>query len=277
MATVRQRLMYADEVYLYKIPPLSTSGGHRYIFHLPAVIFGLFENSNYQSFCFSYLFSAEDWNLSAPLATCSLLVERQDDQLVLEFRKVMEDPSSSSSNNDPPVFAQSVIDCSIKKVDQDPPQIRHWIEGTVDSSRYFTLRISSSTNNREALIGFGFRDRDQATDLRESLQFYEASMKRDYEATMLKSKASEYSIPRLAEGERIHVHTGKDGSNNSSKKKSTNSPKSAVAVPILLKKPPPAPEPAVTPSTSNHNINEKQEENDDDDWEGDFVSATPSN
>ena len=29
---LRQRLMVADEVYLYKIPPLQTSGGHRYVF-----------------------------------------------------------------------------------------------------------------------------------------------------------------------------------------------------------------------------------------------------
>jgi hypothetical protein len=27
-----QKLMVADEVYLYKIPPLQTSGGHRYVF-----------------------------------------------------------------------------------------------------------------------------------------------------------------------------------------------------------------------------------------------------
>ena len=29
---LRQKLMVADEVYLYKIPPLQTSGGHRYVF-----------------------------------------------------------------------------------------------------------------------------------------------------------------------------------------------------------------------------------------------------
>ena len=29
---LRQTLMVADEVYLYKIPPLQTSGGHRYVF-----------------------------------------------------------------------------------------------------------------------------------------------------------------------------------------------------------------------------------------------------
>jgi hypothetical protein len=29
---LRQKLMVADEVYLYKIPPLQTSGGHRYVY-----------------------------------------------------------------------------------------------------------------------------------------------------------------------------------------------------------------------------------------------------
>jgi hypothetical protein len=28
---MRQRLMVADSVFLYKIPPLKTSGGHRYV------------------------------------------------------------------------------------------------------------------------------------------------------------------------------------------------------------------------------------------------------
>jgi Protein of unknown function (DUF1681) len=222
----------------------------------------------------SFLLSAEDWNLAAPLATCNLVVERRDDQLVLEFRKVVEEPSAFSTT--PPVFAESIIDCSIQQSDQDPPQIRHWIEGTVDSSRYFTLRIVSSANNREALIGFGFRDRDQATDLRESLQFYEASMKRDYEATLLMSKVSEYSIPKLAEGERMHVRTGKEGTNNSPKRKGS-SKSTSTSFPILLKKPPPAPEQAVILSTSDHSMDEKEElQNDDDDWEGDFVSANSS-
>lgn len=29
---LRQKLMEGDEVYLYKIPPLQTSGGHRYVY-----------------------------------------------------------------------------------------------------------------------------------------------------------------------------------------------------------------------------------------------------
>jgi Protein of unknown function (DUF1681) len=208
------------------------------------------------------------------LATCSLLVERRGDQLVLEFLKEADDPSSTSSS--PPVFAQSVIDCSMQQNDQDPPQIRHWIEGTVDSSRYFTLRIASAANKREALIGFGFRDRDQAVDLRESLQFYEASMKREQEAMLLMSKVSEYSIPKLAEGERIHVRTGKELTNTSHKKKD-NTKSTTPSLPILLKKPPPAPEQSVVLSTSNHNSDGAKETNDDvDDWEGDFVSATSS-
>jgi hypothetical protein len=28
---MRQRLMVADSVFLYKVPPLKTSGGHRYV------------------------------------------------------------------------------------------------------------------------------------------------------------------------------------------------------------------------------------------------------
>jgi Protein of unknown function (DUF1681) len=245
---------------------------------------------------------AEDWNLAAPLATCNLHVERRDDGLVLEFRKL-----DDGTNN---IFAQAVIDCSIQQQQQQQQSattddttkssethpIRHWIEGTVDSSRYFTLRIVSTANGREAFIGFGFRDRDQATDLREALQFYEASMRREYEATVISTTpGSKYTISKLAEGERIHIRTGKEGngggdSSNSSIVKSKKKETSTQSLPVLLKKPPPAPvnigNSFTTSETSSfdgtneigqpivHADDKKIGDDDgDDDWESDFVSA----
>jgi Protein of unknown function (DUF1681) len=286
-----------------------------------------------------YINSAEQWNLASPLATCSLLVERRDDCLVLDFRQQPQPqqlqrsgPSaldhdnttpndSSSSSGTAAIFAQATIDCSIPTrsnqnnavgtttgvtengdnddtteisssstqtqlpQQQQAPQrrkIQHWIEGTVDSSRYFTLRISTSTststssdgNHREAMIGFGVRDRDSAIDLREALQYYEASMRREYEATTMtntvaivssnnknddthpdnnsggctsaQSSTSKYSIPKLAEGERIHIaRLGTTTSaRNESKMITTNG--STNKQPILLKKPPPPSAPLTT-------------------------------
>jgi Protein of unknown function (DUF1681) len=243
---------------------------------------------------------AEDWNLAAPLATCNLHVERRDDGLVLEFRKL-----DDATNN---IFAQAVIDCSIQQQQQSattddatkPPEthpIRHWIEGTVDSSRYFTLRIVSTANGREAFIGFGFRDRDQATDLREALQFYEAAMRREYEATVITTTpGSKYTITKLAEGERIHIRTGKEGnggsdSSNSSIVKSKKKETSTQSLPVLLKKPPPAPDNignSFTTSETSSSFDDSTQirqpivhaddkiigdDDGDDDWESDFVSA----
>jgi hypothetical protein len=56
ISAMRQRLMTADEVYVYKIPPLKDSGGHRYgsfsdshRIHLPICQFDL---NDYKFFCF---------------------------------------------------------------------------------------------------------------------------------------------------------------------------------------------------------------------------------
>jgi hypothetical protein len=195
-------------------------------------------------------------------------VERRDDYLVLEFRQQSNDgttcTTTTNSTIQKPIFAQALIDCSIVPIpttnsttaiptmnisntntttnERPPPtqqqqrKIQYWIEGTIDSSRYFTLRItnsnkSSSSNtdnnnnnsNREAIIGFGFRNRDDAIDLREALQYYESSMRRQYEATLnsilhnnnnddniISSSSNDtlnqkYIIPKLAENERIHI------------------------------------------------------------------------
>ena len=262
-------------------------------------------------------------------------MERRGDCLVLEFRQKPEDtqhqqppPATFGRNISSTIFAQAVIDCSLPLATSsgtagEPPttllqqqrKIQHWIEGTIDSSRYFTLRITSG-GGREALIGFGFRDRDQAIDLRESLQHYEASMRREYEASTMNnsdntaSTISKYTIPKLADGERIHVRTGKSSDGNKatkSKSKATDSPTKSDR-PILLKKPPPpninistnaiashqsydlnnrcdvttTAAAATTPSQSddvNHNLVVLQPEatdndDDDDDWDTEFVSAS---
>ena len=141
------------------------------------------------------------------------------------------------------LFAQSLVDCSVKEGSDEPPKrIQHWLEQVVDSSRYFTLRIVGG-QGREATIGFGFRDRDQATDLRESMQHYEKSMRREQEVANQAHSTLQYRIPKLAEGEKIHVKTGKvsdNGSPKAAKKNDESSDGRRKTVP-LLKKPPPSP------------------------------------
>lgn len=199
-SALRQRFLTADEVYVYKIPPLKNAGGHR----------------------------AEDWDLSNPLKTCQLLVERRGDALVLEFT------------------AENTLFCFAQVDVTKGQRVDRWLEQVVDSSRYFSVKIQGA-GGREALIGFGFRDREKATDLRECLQQYERSLQREQEASV---KAPEFHLPTLAKGEKIHV--GKDGKTTIVKEEQ----RKTNAVPLLKKKPPsaatedkpPAAQPAPAPS-----------------------------
>ena len=163
---------------------------------------------------------AEDWDLSKPLQTCSLLVERGGDTLVFSF---MAPPESNT------VFAQAVIDISAGQT------MQHWLEQVADSSRYYVLKIKSS-EGREATIGFGFRDREQGTDLRECLQHYEKSIRREKQAeTATATGASTFSVPVLKEGEIIHIDRMSGKTSISTKKEKS----ARGGVPKLLKKPPP--------------------------------------
>jgi hypothetical protein len=126
------------------------------------------------------------------------------------------------------VFAQAVIDISAGQT------MQHWLEQVADSSRYYVLKIQSS-EGREATIGFGFRDREQGTDLRECLQHYEKSIRREKQAeTATATGASTFSVPVLKEGEIIHVDRSSGKTSIATKKKSARG-----GVPMLLKKPPP--------------------------------------
>jgi hypothetical protein len=125
------------------------------------------------------------------------------------------------------VFAQAIIDISAGQT------MQHWLEQVADSSRYYVLKIQS-TEGREATIGFGFRDREQGTDLRECLQHYEKSIRREKQAESATSTASTFCVPVLKEGEVLHVDRNSGKTSISTKKKTARS-----GAPMLLKKPPP--------------------------------------
>jgi Protein of unknown function (DUF1681) len=208
--------------------------------------------------------------------------------------------------SDGKLFAQSVIDCTPNTNNNagggtagPPKRVQHWLEQVIDSSRYFTLKIAGQ-GGREAMIGFGFRDREVATDLRESMQHYEASIRREVEASETLANSPKYIIHKLAEGEKIHVNTGKEGSTSYRVKKDVHQGPSNKAIPLLLKKPPPS-GPADGSSSLNNdpvqalaidigNIDIQAdggapnsddssgaavyEGDDDDDWDTEFKSAT---
>jgi hypothetical protein len=131
------------------------------------------------------------------------------------------------------LFAQSKVEIS----GEAGFDINHFLDQTADSSRYFALRIQGA-GGREAMIGFGFRDRDEATDLRESLQHYKKSIRRESQATDL---IGSFTVPKMQEGEQIHVNIpGKSSAPaTNNKKKQNEGTTSAGNKPMLLKKPPP--------------------------------------
>ena len=140
-------------------------------------------------------------------------MERRGDAFVLEFQH--------EGNQ---VFAMAT--CDVTKGGSPT----HFLEQVVDSSRYFVVKIQGG-GGREALIGFGFRDRDQATDLRESLQHYQKAMQRESQSES--APASNFKVHELAAGEKIHVNVPGGGN------KSPRAKKSGGGGALLLKKPPP--------------------------------------
>ena len=55
---------------------------------------------------------------------------------------------------------------------KDKP-IEHYVEAVLDSTRYFVIRVTDEKAGREALIGLGFREREEAADFRAALEKYE--------------------------------------------------------------------------------------------------------
>lgn len=224
-------LLQVDEVYLYRIPPLtSATAGYR----------------------------AEDWDLAKPIQTCRFRVQTQNNTLCVDFLKeaaaTVPNHNSAHPQDDPDaVFASAKINLMRQKnattttiTDQEiVASLSRWYEPVVDSSRYFVITIQNE-KGQEAKLGFGFREREQAVDMREAFQYYEKSIQRQKEASK-ESVINTNIIPKLKEGEKIHINV------KSSTSSSTTSPhklssttitgdkksKSGGGVPLLLKKPPP--------------------------------------
>ena len=88
-------------------------------------------------------------------------VERRGDALLLLFT-FMEDGKQGST-----LFALTCID--LINGNQD---MNHHVLTVGDSSRYFVIRVSDEAGDREALLGLGFRDRDEAADFRAAISHY---------------------------------------------------------------------------------------------------------
>lgn len=233
---LEQTLLKCDECFVYKVPPLATAKGHH----------------------------AEDWNLAKPLETCSLHVLRRDESLYIRLMNKKPKPDGPKGATDDHLFAQAHVQISFEKPVQ---KMEHWVEVCVDTSRYFVIRISDERAGREAHIGMGFRERNDALNFKMSLQDYESALRRERKAEAIhmhheereralsedggegEAAASESppspvaSMSKLSfkEGEKIHIKLKNSG--DRTKRSVTSNMLSGKVVGkggLLLKKPPPA-------------------------------------
>lgn len=106
-------------------------------------------------------FSADQWNLRKPLQQCSLRIERRGSILLIVFTFTPEDQRGSK------LFAI----CRVTS-----PNIIDFVQPVEDSSRYFAVKVSDESQSREAWLGLGFREREEAQDFQQCLFNYQKAM-----------------------------------------------------------------------------------------------------
>jgi len=236
-----------DECFVYRIPPESfSSAGHH----------------------------ALSWGLEKPLTTASIVVSEEEnpaDGIGMCVIKMYKGKS---------LFAQCEMDMKAAGAKGQT----FYLQQVADSSRYWVLRIADKVTGRSAFIGFGFRDRDTATELRSAIQDSLRFLQREEESRRLQALADaagadsedqegndDAPLPpsklSLAEGQTIKIAVaGVDGTHNKHKKKHIVSTEAeafaSIALPPAFTKPKEEPAGAKSPDV-------------DDDW-GDFTAADAS-
>lgn len=97
---------------------------------------------------------------------CSLRIERRGDVLLVVFTFTKEGGRGSS------LFA-------LCKVDLADHGMEHFVQPVGDSSRYFAVRVTDEKGGREAVVGLGFREREEAEDFSQCLINYENAIARE--------------------------------------------------------------------------------------------------
>ena len=237
---LEQTLLRVEETFVYKIPPMATSGGHH----------------------------ADDWDLGNPIATCSLHVKRVNSTLCIQLLKDRPKPNAPPGATEKHLFAQCKVCLNLSSTTEPTFKMHYYVEAVTDSSRYFVLRISND-QGREAHVGMGFRERNDALNFKMSLQDYDNAMRKealslemllensnsskdaaevahahDIDSSVSDDDAADklpVSKLTLKEGEKIHIKL--KGVEGKRRRKSSGGGGAAVSPgglnSMLLKKPPP--------------------------------------
>ena len=55
----------------------------------------------------------------------------------------------------------------------------HFVKPVGDSSRYFVIRVTDQNGEREAMVGLGFRERDEAADFNQCIINFQNAIARE--------------------------------------------------------------------------------------------------
>lgn len=58
-------------------------------------------------------------------------------------------------------------------------EMEHYVKPVADSSRYFAVRVTDEKSGREAILGLGFREREEAEDFTQCLVNYQNAIARE--------------------------------------------------------------------------------------------------
>ena len=172
-----------------------------------------------------------------------------------------------------------------------------YVTAVVDSSRYFALRCEDAKSGRHVYVGVGFRERNNATDFKSTLQDYVSGIRREKEAEKMRSEAAAavgdeggsvldvapVQDLSLKEGEKISINIGGRAAGGGKPKKEKKKAAAGGGGGFLLKPPPPSaddskiriplPVPGNTTTATPQNTPAKEDGGaDEEDW-GDFEEA----
>lgn len=133
---VEQLMLSIPEVFIYKVPPLRSASGHR----------------------------AEEWDLANPLTTGCCRIYQTEKQLRVALYTLIDSTSANRTDDNIKLFGECLVPNTISSASMST-SITKYIDGVVDSSRYYVLRLTNK-QGQVAMIGIGFRDREMSFDFK---------------------------------------------------------------------------------------------------------------
>mmetsp|Transcript_12606 Transcript_12606/g.18881 ORF Transcript_12606/g.18881 Transcript_12606/m.18881 type:complete len:241 (+) Transcript_12606:124-846(+) len=179
---VEMPLLSIKEVFVYRVPPLKSASGYR----------------------------AEEWGLENPALSGSLTISRLNQKCYI---KLFKSTSKGEIGAKPILFGKCTILLGNGR------NLQHFVEHTVDSSRYFVLRCEEEEKSgKVAHVGIGFRERATSFDFKAVLDDFVRSEERSKKAQQLQLEVEDIEgcgdaggqkTPRqdfsLQEGQTIHL------------------------------------------------------------------------